>query len=589
MSIPPTADKGHEHPWKSPWRFFREVLRTRQLILLLVLILILIAAGLGQASSYLFKLIVDAVEIGESKTAIGWALLYPLVVLVIQLAYRGSGFFGAIVATEACHRARSLLSEYLLRHDHTYFSNRLSGSLANKVKNVESAIGSLLPDIFWNLFDAIVTYVVTIILIMLVDVRSGLFFIGLLVVLVLINTYLGKTKVKLSHRSAAAGSRYQGFLIDAVSNITAVRQYTRTLHEQERIVSASAEKRDTGRKSWFYSEYILFINGLVLFFVTILMFWSLTDKWSQGLVSTGDFVLVLALYVQLTGSLVFMGQMFSRMSQSLGEMREGLDEIFVPYTVIDKSQAASLSYSGGSIEWREVSFCFGENTVFDNFSLTIPAGQRVGLVGTSGAGKSTFVSLMLRQYDVLKGHIFIDGQDISTVTQDSLRAAIAVVPQEPMLFHRTIKENILYGQPLATEDDLFAAARRARVHDFVRLLPDGYETLVGERGVKLSGGQKQRVAIARALLKDAPILILDEATSALDSESEVAIQKALHALMAGKTVIAIAHRLSTLREMDRIIVLENGVVIEDGAHDALVAYEGIYAKLWQHQSGGFLV
>jgi ABC-type multidrug transport system fused ATPase/permease subunit len=280
--------------------------------------------------------------------------------------------------------------------------------------------------------------------------------------------------------------------------------------------------------------------------------------------------------------------MFSRLSQSLGEMREGLAEIFVPYSIIDAPHAPDLVLKEGAITWRQVSFRFGEVPVFSDFSLTIPGGQRVGLVGSSGAGKTTFVSLLLRQHDLDQGEILIDGQNIANVTQASLRAALAVVPQEPMLFHRTIRENILYGRAGASENDLYAAARRAQVHDFVRALPDGYDTLVGERGVKLSGGQKQRIAIARAMLKDAPILILDEATSALDSESEVAIQKALHALMVGKTVIAIAHRLSTLREMDRIIVLENGHIVEDGTHEALVAFGGVYAGLWKHQSGGFV-
>ena len=576
------------HPWRSPWKFFTIVLAQSRLSLALVLLLVFIAAGLSQASNYLFKLIIDAVEVGATSSAIGWALLYPVIVLVIQLSYRGSGFFGGVVTTNACHRARSLLSAYLLRHDHIYFSNRLTGSLANKVSNVEGAISNLLPDIIWSLFDALITYFVTVVLIMLVDIRSGLLFIGLLAVLILLNMRLSKTKAILSEVSAAAGSRYQGFLIDAIGNIETVRQYTNTATEQERIALASSEKRAASRKNWFYSERMLLINGLVLFGVSMLMFWSLADKWSRDLVTTGDFVLVLALYAQLTGSLVFVGQMFSRMSQSLGEMREGLDEIFVPYDIVDAPFATNLSIVGGQLEWQNVTFQFGDNTVFSDFSLMIPAGQRVGLVGSSGAGKSTFVSLLLRQYDITTGQILIDGQNIATVTQDSLRAAMAVVPQEPMLFHRTVRENIMYGKETATENDLFAVARRALVHDFVGTLPDGYDTLVGERGVKLSGGQKQRVAIARAMLKDAPILILDEATSALDSESEMAIQKALHTLMAGKTVIAIAHRLSTLREMDRIIVLESGKIVEDGTHDALVAFGGVYAKFWQHQSGGFL-
>lgn len=576
------------HPWRNPWTFFVVVLANRRGALAAVLVFILVAAGLDQASNYLFKLIVDAVEAGATSAAIGWALLYPVAVLVIQLSYRGSGFVGAIVTTEACHRARTLLSEYLLRHDHTYFSNRLAGSLASKVRNVEGAVGNLLPDLFWSLFDATITYLVTVVLIMMVDIRSGFLFLGLLFVLIVMNARLGKAKSVLSQASAAAASRYQGYLIDAVTNITAVRQYTKLDREQERITEASAEKRAASQRAWFYGERMLLVNGLVLFLVTLLIFWSLTDKWSSGAVTTGDFVLVLALCVQLTSSLIFVGQMFSRMSQSLGEMREGLDEIFVPYEIVDAPEAKTLVRHGGAIQWQNVTFQFGENVVFKDFSLTIPAGQRVGLVGSSGAGKSTFVSLLLRQHEVPAGEILIDGQNIAAVTQDSLRAAIAVVPQEPMLFHRSIRENIMYGRAEASENDMFAAARRAQVHDFVRALPEGYDTLVGERGVKLSGGQKQRVAIARAMLKDAPILILDEATSALDSESEVAIQKALHALMAGKTVIAIAHRLSTLREMDRIIVLEHGVVVEDGTHDALVAYGGVYAKLWGHQSGGFL-
>jgi ABC-type multidrug transport system fused ATPase/permease subunit len=233
-------------------------------------------------------------------------------------------------------------------------------------------------------------------------------------------------------------------------------------------------------------------------------------------------------------------------------------------------------------------FDYQDNKVFQQLNLTIAAGQRLGLVGPSGAGKSTFVSLLLRQYDIESGSIEIDGQNIAEVTQDSLRAAIAVVPQEPALFHRTIRENIAYGKPDATDEEIIEVAKKAYAHDFITSLPLGYDTLVGERGVKLSGGQKQRIAIARAMLKNAPILILDEATSALDSESEVEIQKALHILMVGKTVIAIAHRLSTLREMDRIIVLENGAIAEDGTHDTLLTYGGTYARLWAHQAGGFL-
>jgi len=271
-----------------------------------------------------------------------------------------------------------------------------------------------------------------------------------------------------------------------------------------------------------------------------------------------------------------------------GEIEEGLEEVVVPLEIIDEPNALKLQANGGKVDWQNVTFEYGENKVFDNFNLTIKPGQRIGLVGPSGAGKTTFVSLLLRQHDITAGAIEIDGQNIAQVTQDSLRENIAVVPQEPLLFHRTIRENIAYGKPDATQAEIIKVAKQAQAHDFISALPEGYDTLVGERGVKLSGGQKQRVAIARAMLKDAPILVLDEATSALDSESEVEIQKALHILMEGKTVVAIAHRLSTLREMDRIIVLEQGVIVEDGAHTELAQAGGTYQKLWEHQAGGFL-
>lgn len=250
--------------------------------------------------------------------------------------------------------------------------------------------------------------------------------------------------------------------------------------------------------------------------------------------------------------------------------------------------AAESSVDKGLIVCSQISFKYDDNSIFTDFSLTINAEERVGLVGHSGAGKSTFLSLLLRQADLQSGFISIDGHNIKEVTQESLRRAIAIVPQEPVLFHRTLRENIAYSRPDASLAEVEEVAKKAYAHEFIINLEKGYDTLVGERGVKLSGGQKQRIAIARAMLKNAPILVLDEATSALDSESEVEIQKALHILMKGKTVIAIAHRLSTLREMDRIIVLKDGRIVEDGTHELLKEAGGTYQKLWQHQAGGFL-
>lgn len=333
---------------------------------------------------------------------------------------------------------------------------------------------------------------------------------------------------------------------------------------------------------------MLFLNGLVLFGFMFAMFYTLIVRWGAGGITTGDFVLVASLVSRLSGTLIFIGRSFNSSARTLGEVREGFAEILVPFDVTDAPNAHALAVTQGEVVFKNVTFTYDTNVVFDAFNMRIAPGERVGLVGPSGAGKTTFVSLLLRQQDIGDGAIMIDGSDISTVTQDSLREAIAVVPQEPMLFHRTIKANIAYGNPHATDEEIIESAKKAQAHEFISALPLGYDTLVGERGVKLSGGQKQRVAIARAILKDAPILVLDEATSALDSESESEIQKALHILMAGKTVVAIAHRLSTLREMDRIVVLEHGKIIEDGSHQTLKEYGGTYARLWNHQAGGFL-
>jgi ABC-type multidrug transport system fused ATPase/permease subunit len=318
------------------------------------------------------------------------------------------------------------------------------------------------------------------------------------------------------------------------------------------------------------------------------MMWALVRDYEAGEITTGSLVFVLSLLMGMAYQLLFLGNAFQGGSQQFGQLKDAIGELLVPHDIVDSVDAKSLVVARGEVAFTGITFAYGESTVFENFSCVVKAGERLGLVGPSGAGKSTFVSLLLRQQDITSGAILIDGQDIRNVTQDSLRAAISIVPQEPALFHRTIRENIAYGKPDATDDEVIAVAKKAQAHDFISALPDGYNTLVGERGVKLSGGQKQRIAIARAMLKNAPILILDEATSALDSESEVEIQKALHALMAGKTVIAIAHRLSTLREMDRIIVLEQGVITEDGTHETLKDYGGTYARLWQHQAGGFV-
>ncbi len=550
---------------------------------------VIIAATVGAGSSYLFKLVVDAVEIDDTKAVLFWGLAFPVVLLFGQIMYRISGFMAAKWTTNTAKTAIDDLNRHVLQHSHTYFTNRFAGSIFSKQRNVIGAIEEIIPDFLWAQLASFVGFFVTFILLWQVDMLSASLFIILLIVLFFVNKRLAPRKAELSKISSEANTILTGRTVDIFSNIGAVRQYAKYKQELNNLAVLTDKRRIAHRNNWFYTEKLLLLNIFILFVFSAIMFWLILNKWGDGLITSGDFVMVVALMFNISGSLVFIGRAFNAMAKTVGELREGLDDLLVDYEITDSIEAKPLEIHKGEIKWQEVDFKFDNNQVFANFNLEIPSGQRVGLVGSSGAGKTTFVSLLLRQHELNSGKILIDGQDITSVTQNSLRQKIAVVPQEPALFHRTIKENIAYGKQDARLEEIIAVARQAHAHEFIEKLPQGYDTLVGERGVKLSGGQKQRVAIARAMLKNAPILILDEATSALDSESEILIQKALHTLMEGKTVIAIAHRLSTLKEMDRIIVLEAGKVKEDGDHETLRKKGGIYANLWNHQSGGFLV
>jgi ABC-type multidrug transport system fused ATPase/permease subunit len=316
----------------------------------------------------------------------------------------------------------------------------------------------------------------------------------------------------------------------------------------------------------------------------------------HGLIGAGDFVMITALTSSLLQTAYNLGQRIPEFYDQVGSARESIDTLIVPATVTDKPGAPALTVKQGAIHFDRVAFAYEVpaedqrhklRNVVKDFELTIPAGQRVGLVGPSGAGKTTLMGLLMRMHDVVEGAIRIDGQDIREVTQESLRQSIALIPQDTTLFNRPLLENIRYGRPQATDEEVELAARRAHAHEFIVDLKHGYKTMVGERGIKLSGGQRQRIAIARAILKNAPILLLDEATSALDSQSEEIIQEAMRAAMAGKTVIAIAHRLSTVMDMDRLIVLDRGRIVADGSHRELLRQDGLYAELWSKQTGNF--
>jgi ATP-binding cassette subfamily B multidrug efflux pump len=399
---------------------------------------------------------------------------------------------------------------------------------------------------------------------------------------------------QVSKTQADARSMMTGRITDAYTNIATVKLFSHAGREATYAKSAMQEFITTVHRQMRLVSTVEIINHVLIMALIISSAGIALWLWSRGEAGLGAVAAVTAMVLRLHGMSHWIMWEMTSLFEHVGTVQDGINTLSTAQLVTDKTDAQPLQVKQGDIRFEQVDFAYGgSRKVLDGFSLHIRPGEKVGLVGRSGAGKSTIVNLLLRFYDVEAGHIFIDGQDISQVTQNSLRENIGMVTQDTSLLHRSVRENILYGRPDATEAEMISAATRAEAQEFVQNLCDpkartGYDAHVGERGVKLSGGQRQRIAIARVMLKDAPILLLDEATSALDSEVEAAIQSSLYRLMEGKTVVAIAHRLSTIAAMDRLIVLDQGRIIEQGDHETLLNQGGLYAKLWAHQSGGFL-
>ncbi len=580
-----------EHIPNTPVRFAFFSVKQNGLLGILAILCVTLAQLCGVLLPFVLKKIIDAANApaaGGTEGVFFWVIMFPVLTFAMFILYRLSGFIGMQWLTRTEAFSYKILFGHLSQHSHTYFSNRFAGSVSNKLAHAAEGTFRLIEGFLWGHYGAFLSLIASGVLIFMTNFWVGVIYVALIAVLIPANLWLARYRRPFVVEYAAQKTALRGRAVDVITNIGAMRQFSRRLFEFGTLSDSIEKMRLADLKQWRLSELALLFNNIIIGGSITLMLVVMYQRWDEGLVTSGDFILVLTLLMSLSGTLVFIGNAMTHFIRLYGEVEEGLDEILITHEVVDKEDAQKLAVTNGVISWKDVKFEYGGKAVFEHFNLEVDAGQRLGLVGHSGAGKTTFVSLLLRQHDVQGGSIAIDGQNIAEVTQDSLREHISVVPQEPMLFHRSIRENIVYGNIDATQEQIEIAAQNAQAHEFIMSLQDGYDTMVGERGIKLSGGQKQRIAIARAMLKNAPILVLDEATSALDSESEVEIQKALHALMEGKTVIAIAHRLSTLREMDRIIVLQEGKIIEDGDHAALARADGTYARLWKHQAGGFL-
>lgn len=478
---------------------------------------------------------------------------------------------------------------YILDHSYAFYSNAFVGSLVRKIHRLANAFDKLMDEIQYSIIGLIIVVFGDLIVLFLRDVRLG-FVLSICVLLIgTFNIGFATWKLKYDYAKSLLDSESTAVMSDALTNSITIKMFTAREHEKNIFHNVMERWRKAQTQLWHIEGISEAIQGGLMILAEFVMFYVAIRLWEKGLMSVGDFALIQGFMIGIFMRVWSLGKSIRHIYEAFADAAEMIEILDTPYEVKDNPRAIALHPHNGLIEFKDVLFTFNKTRhVLKHMDLTIQPREKIALVGSSGAGKSTITKLLLRFYDIDSGKILIDGQNIAKVTQDSLRSQIAMVPQEPILFHRSLMDNIRYGRPDATDEEVFAAARRARCHEFIMELPETYHTFVGERGIKLSGGERQRIAIARAILKDAPILVLDEATSSLDSESESLIQSALDELMKGKTTIAIAHRLSTIMRMDRIVVMDKGHVVDSGTHQDLHKKEGIYKKLWEIQAGGFI-
>lgn len=478
---------------------------------------------------------------------------------------------------------------YLQHHSHRFFSNNFAGALAHRISEMSMGVMQSLWAIITEFWPIVIVFSVSIFLLKQAHITLALF-VGIWAIFFLITSYfLARRAQILAFHASSARSETTGKLVDSVSNLTSSLLFARLSYEREYLEASLSKEMVAVRRSNGYTERVRWFQFSASAILKIGVLYYALTLWGQKQITVGDFVMAVSLSLMIINETRNLSRRFLDFFEAIGNVSNGVNTIIVPHEIIDQPAAISPAITRGEIHFKQVDFSYlQDKPVFRNLNVHIAPGQRVGLVGLSGSGKSTFVSLILRLYDVQAGQILIDGIDIQSMRQESLHQQLSLIPQDPSLFHRTLTENIRYGKLDASDDEIVAAAQKAHAHPFIAQMSEQYQSLVGERGIKVSGGQRQRIAIARVLLKNAPILILDEATSSLDSITERAIQDTLEDVMQGKTVLVVAHRLSTISHLDRILVFNNGQIVEDGSHGELLARQGRYYQLWSKQSDGFL-
>ena len=551
-----------------------------------------VAQSFELIESFGIKIAIDGAT--GDPIAIRQQMIFAFVVFL--MSWVGATLFwrlGEIVDIGLSPMARAHVQQqlfgYLLGHSPHYFENNFAGRLGQKIKQAGQSITSVIDIVCLEGVRIIVALLVTIIL--FVEIQSDLALIlGFWAILYIgLSIFLSIRCIGLAQNFSASGSVLTGRLIDVIGNADLVRGFAQASFERLELAGYVQREMEASRRIRWFFVHLRNFQAVATFGLMAVVVWIAMERILAGSISVGTFGLVLSLVAQIASVLWSLSNSMLHLFEHVGMLSEALDLVSQPHDITDKPDARALVLSTGSIRFEKLSYSYGDGQpLFCDFDLTIRPGEKIALVGPSGAGKSTLIRLLRRQYMPSSGRVFIDDQDIANVTWDSVNRAVAEVSQQPGVFHRPVRDNIRYGRLDADDEAVIVAAQDAHCHDFIMRRPGGYDTIVGEQGVKLSGGERQRLAIARALLKDARILVLDEATSALDSENEQLIQQALWRLFHGRTVIAVAHRLSTITSMDRIVVLNHGRIMEEGSHAELLSGGGLYARLWAHQAGGFV-
>lgn len=543
---------------------------------------------------YFFKLVIDNVshysgERNEIFASLSFVLVtWAAIWILIDIGFRLYDFVSAKVFPRFQADIRSAMFDYVLHHSHQYFSDNFAGTIASKISRMTDALFSIVTIFLTIFFPVTLGFLITSFILFQAKPFFGLLMLAWFLIHILLSYLFTRHCARYSGAHSEAITTLNGKIVDALTNIQNIRLFSNNFYEKRYFLRYQNQEIKKNKELLIFNSYMKLSLGLISLIFVFTMVGASIYAFRENWITIGELTLILSA-LGINGLAWYMSMHFVKVFEDIGTCKEALSLIEKPHDIIDIPHALPIKINRGEIVFDNVSFHYTRNrNIFKDKTLTLQAGKKVGLVGFSGSGKTTFVNLILRNFDVESGCILIDGQDIKTVSQESLRSQIALIPQDTSLFHRSLMENIRYGKLDATDEEVIAAAKKAHCHEFIQHLEVGYNTLVGERGIKLSGGQRQRIAIARAILKDSPILILDEATSSLDSVTEKTIQNALKILMQNRTSIVIAHRLSTLAGMDRILVFKEGQVIEDGTHEALIAAKGHYALLWNMQAGGFL-